>query len=252
MLGIILSGLIPIGFSIMLFILFRKEVTWWEHALLYIASAILIIGFSFTGQWAGTQEREYYGSIIEEARDYEDWNEYIHRTCTEEYKCGTDDDGNDIMCERDYDCSYVDYHPQYYIAYTDIGSSFRLNAAEYNHVKEQLGGERVFVNMRRNYHTDDGDMYKTIFNEGTDSYCPATTTHCYSNRIKNSNVTIFNMKEVSDEQIEEYGLFDYPSAKSEVFFPSVTGYTLPKTNTELGELNGRYGSELQIRVFLWV
>lgn len=253
MFWIFLTILIPIVLSIYLVVKYKKEVVWFEHLWLYGYTGVLILIAFLITRFGLALYTEYYGSYVTEIRDYEYWNEYIHRTCTETYSCGTDSKGNTKYCTRTYNCDYIANHWQYYRAYTSTGEWFNLNDAEYTHVLKKLGGERRFKDMRRNYHRVDGDMYFTKFepNNG-DEYASATTSHLYENRIKASDLTVFNLREVTDEQFEKYGLHDYPKLRSQIFYPSVIGANLPRTNKELKEINGRYGKELQVRIFFWI
>lgn len=251
MLGLFSTALIPIIFCIILYVKFRANVTLWEYFLQVAASLLITFSIYFINSVAGALFTEYYGSVIVELRDNEEWDEYIYETCTESYACGTDSKGNTQYCTRTYDCSYVDYHAQYYQAITSTGESFRLNHDEYFYLLDRLGRERMFVDMLRDYHDIDGDRYVTTFDNG-DKICWATTSHLYENRIKASDLTIFNLKKVTEEQDERYRLHDYPKLTSEVFFPSVVGANLPKTNEELSIINGIYGKDLQVRNFLWV
>ena len=246
-----LSILIPIALSIYMGLKHRKHVVWFEHLWLYGYSGLIILIFYLISNFAMNWHREYIGSYIKELQDYEYWNEYISQTCTETYACGTDSEGNTKYCEKTYDCSYVENHWQYYSAKTNTGISINLNESEYKHVLAKLGGERIFVDMRRNYHTTDGDMYKTVFDSG-DEYAPVTTTSLYVNKIKSSDLTVFNLKKVTKEEFKKYGLYDYPRLRSKIFYPSLIGSNLPLSNKELKEINGVYGNDLQIKISFWI
>lgn len=252
MINIYIGILVPIILSVVALVKFRKEVVWFEHLWYYGYYAIITFIFYLIINFGLSLTTEYYGSYITEVRDYEYWNEYIHKTCTETYACGTDSKGNTKYCTRTYDCSYVEDHWQYYQAYTSTGESFIVNDEEYNYILKKLGSERMFVDMHRSYYTIDGDMYKTTFTKGKDEYVPVTTWHTYENRIKSSDLTIFNLKEVSKEDIKKYKLQNYPRLNSEIFYPSLIGYNLPMSNKEIMEINGVYGKDLQIRVFFWI
>ena len=243
--------LIPIALSIYLGINYRKLVVWFEHLWLYAYSGLIILIFFLITNFAMNWHKEYLGSYITELQDYDYWDEYIDRTCHREVSCGTDENGNTKYCTESYDCSYVANHMQYYSAVTSTGATVSLNELDYQYALVKLGGEKIFVDMDRDYHSIDGDMHKTIFDSG-DEYVPVTTTGKYVNRIKSSDLTVFNLKEVTKEEFEKYGLYDYPKLESNVFYPSLIGSDLPLSNSELSLINGIYGKDLQLRVFFWI
>ena len=112
---------IPILLTILMFIFYKHEVVWWEYLINFGVAIICIFASKAIIEHTQVTDTEYLGGWATEVRYYEDWNEYIHRTCTRSVSCGKN-------CTRtvSYDCSYVSYHPQYWEMRNSNGSSVRI------------------------------------------------------------------------------------------------------------------------------
>jgi len=66
-------------------------------------------------------------------------------------------------------------------------------------LKNKFGNTRVFVDMNRDYDTDDGDMYLTKYPNTYKSYEFYATKHSYENRVQ-ASTSIFNFPEVTDKE----------------------------------------------------
>lgn len=147
---------IPIIFSIILITLVKHKIVWWEICLLFGASIIISLITQTLIINLLTTDTEYWGNIAFEARYYEDWNEYIHKTCSTTNCTGS---GKNEKCTTTYeDCSYVQYHPKRFILkYAD--DKINISESEYNHLIIQWKCAPEFQNLHRSYHTNDGDLY---------------------------------------------------------------------------------------------
>ena len=90
----IIAFVLPFVVAIFLLIFFRKETTWYEYLLLIVPSILvffitraIMIGYN-------TTDTEYLGDYITKVRHYDEWDEWIHRTCTRQVPCGKDSNGN--------------------------------------------------------------------------------------------------------------------------------------------------------------
>lgn len=145
---------------------------------------------------------------------FEDWNEYIHKTCSRESCSGS---GDSRTCTTDYyDCSYVDYNPEYWEAETNAGTTKYISKTEYNEAVK-LWGNQTFIDMRRPYYTNDGDAYTTkipdsaVSNPYSNKILGYTTKGSYRNKIVSSK-SVFKFKEVSHEEDSIYGLHKWNSS----------------------------------------
>ena len=102
----ILAYLIPLIVAIFLLFFFKKEVVWWEYALIILIPVLVHISTKAIMVACNTTDVEYLGDYITKVRHYDEWDEWIHRTCTRTRKVG------DRTVTETYDCSYRQYHPE--------------------------------------------------------------------------------------------------------------------------------------------
>jgi hypothetical protein len=245
--------LIPFLATIILFFFFKKKVLWWEFTLLFVGS-LAVAGISKLCMLNVTSDTEYWGGVITKVEYYEPWDEWVDQTC--EYACGEDCDSKGENCTTvycEYDCSYRDYHSEYWRVVNNLGESWSVNELEYNRLVKKFNTGKQFVDMHRDYDLNDGDMYETKWG-GEDVTLEATvTTHSYENRVQVSK-DVFNFPEVDTTDIKMYGLYDYPSIHSYYKQSNILG---PIKNKKVHEhtmeiLNGRLGHSKQLKTFVLV
>lgn len=239
---------IPLVVAIALLIFFHHRTTWWEFAIPFAISTILILGFKFGTETSQTRDVEFWGGWVTEAHWYEDWNEYIHRTC---YQCTSYDKNGACTGGYYYDCSYVRYHPEHWRVYDSNGGEHGVKKSVYDYFVKLFGHRPIFVDLGRNHHTNDGDLYKVVWPKTPEAVEPVVTVHRYENRVQAAK-TVFKFQDVGATEITEYGLFSYPSPT--LFdYPTVLGDC--GSTTEAGNESFRYynatlGRSKQLRI--WV
>lgn len=242
--------IIPFIAAAVMLIFFHKRTKWWELGIPFAAAIIVIVGFKFAGEWSATKDGEFWGGWVVEARYYEDWNEYIHKTCYRESCSGS---GKNRTCTSvAYDCSYVDYHSEYWQVNDSNGSAHRITQGSYNQFVKLYGQRPMFVDMHRSYHTDDGDMYKTAWPGTEATFEEVFTEHSYENRVQASR-SVFSYRKIGEDEVASRGLFTYPEKVSLFDFPSVLGDCGPGTdaaNKRLQYHNAKLGRSKQVR--MWV
>ena len=240
---IYLSLLFPFITIAILQIWWRHKVAWWEITLPLIPSIIIIPVSSFIGYRSQVIDYERRGSVTVKVEYYEDWDEYIYQTCTRTVSCG-----KDCTTTETYDCSYVDYHPAYWLAHGIHGETVRISQSQYNWAIKRFGNQK-FVDLHRNYDSNDGDKYVSYWDRKDDKFIPLFTTRSYYNKVL-PNTGLFEFKEISEE--EKKGLFDWPTLKNEFYDPCILGRApnLQVADSILQKFNAVYGKQLQIRV--WV
>lgn len=244
---IYLALLVPVLAALVLLVFFRHRMAWFEYSIPFVVSVILVVASKAITEGVQTCDKEFWGSNVRLAEYYEDWNEYIHRTCTESYPCGTDSKGNTEYCTRTYDCSYVDYHSAYWEIATTSKEVLSISSEEYDRLAQQFGNQE-FVELNRNYHTDDGDKYVTAWQDERETARPVVTEHSYENRVQASD-DVFNFPPVSKEDIAFYGLHDYPEVRN-YSCRTILGFDDALAEKELRFINGDLGPHKQVRV--WV
>jgi hypothetical protein len=232
-----------------LFLFFKDKVLWWEIALLLAVSLITGASFKWIATSNLTKDYEYWGTRFERVEYYEEWDEWIEETCSEE--CCCDAEGNGCSTTY-YDCSYRDYHSEYYLKVDHLGNKYNITKEEYLRLKAKMGNS-TFKDMNRDYYRIDGNMYFTTWNRKMEDYECISTIHEYENKtqaVKN----VFNFPDVDSTDIETYGLFEYPKAtgKSRFYQRNILGFNDPSAEHKLQIVNGELGCQKQVRVYVLV
>lgn len=242
-----LALLIPVVTAIVLLVFFSHKTVWWEFLIPFGLSIFLIGMFKLGAEISQTTDTEFWTGWGYEARYYEDWNEYIHRTCTREVCSGT---GERRSCHTEfYDCSYVDYHPEYWIVHESNGQKLRITESKFNELSKRWNN-KSFVDLRRNYHTNDGDMYVSKWDQSLSTMEVLTTAHSYENRVAATN-NVFTFPEVEEETKKRYGIWNYPPIYRDWKQPSLLGVdSSHEASVALNKLNARLGREKQVKFFI--
>jgi hypothetical protein len=234
---------IPILTSLFLFFVFRHKTVWWEFLIPFGVSILAIFISKVIIDAANTHDIEYWGSIVTESRYYEDWNEYIHQTCTRTVGSG------DNQRTETYDCSYVQYHSEYWMIYTTSGESMNVNKDTYHYLVKKFGKKPTFKDMHRSHHTDDGDMYWVKWDRSKERAEPVVTEHSYTNKVQASD-DVFNFPEVDTMEVRLYGLYDYPEHNNVFDYSGLLGSDDQEAHKELEYVNGLVGPEKQCRIWI--
>jgi hypothetical protein len=253
--------IVPVILTIIAFFIFKEKLTRWELILPSVTCFIFILVFNLAVEKGLTADTEYWGYLGNRAEYYEYWETWVSRTCTESYPCGTDSNGNTTYCTRTYDCSYCDKNNPKWLLISTSGKSHEISKEKYLELKKRWNSSETFVDLNRritkNYRCgQDGDMYYIKWNGNIYTSEQITEKKYYENRIKVSK-NAFNFKDISDEEKEFYGLYDYPK---------VTGYTqnaliynsdislskskLDSLNKSLKYINGKLGPKQELKLFV--
>ena len=271
---IYLALLIPI-FTTLGFYLWKKyEFKWWEFFIPIFGTLLVIVGTKLIFDTTNAKFTEWWGSTSIAVYEEEPWNEWIHQTCTESYPCGTDSDGNTQYCTRSYDCSYqADYGPEWYFQ-TDIGETVGCYENDYEEMLAKWGTPKVTVKKRENHaprdravHSDGTKfagtkvgsvsyVYKYTWDRKENSRVGFTSKHRYKNRIKSSDLSVFNITVVTEEDADSLKLFKYPEGpkgRDGLDFPTIMGENVPKDiHDRYRAINGKYGKSDSLRLWILV
>ena len=229
---------------------FRKELVWWEYLVVFFSPLLFIILSTIVIKNnipESTTTTNWYST---DAVYTEHWNEYIHKTCTESYACGSYTTGSGKTrsthtkyCTRTYDCSYVDDHPAQWELNFSGGQSLNISPSEFE-AKCGLWGTKKFVEMNRHFHTVDGDRYACAWDNKPEHVSTYTVPTKYENRLLVTK-NIFGFRKVDSAEIARYGLPKEPSdefsATTEFQFTNGPLIT-QQAYRELYETNGIFGS----------
>jgi len=243
---IFFSVLIPIITAVFLYVFFKHKTVWWELFIPMVISVIFIVIFKYVAISFVSSDTEYWSDIVVQANYYEEWDEYIHKTCE---SCETDSKG-DRKCHT-YDCSYVDTHPQYWEIVTKTGWVMNIDNDEYNRLIRRFKCKPIFVDMDRDYYTNDGDSYKIIWDGSDDKLECVVRSHEYENRTQVSD-GIYNFHDVSDKDIKKYKLQSYPSINKYHKQRHLLGASDKVAEHNLDIINAKFGPTRELKAFVIV
>jgi len=196
--------------------------------------------------------KEYWGSFVSNVQYYEEWNQWITKTCTRECCC---DDKGENCSEESYDCSYCETHPAQWILTTTTGESISIDQNEYIKIRHTLGGEK-FVELNRDFYTKDGNEYYCSWeNHDSTKAIPVSTLHYYENRVKAADQSVFHYEKVSSDDVKKYSLKEYPMIYNYYKMTSVIGDSSSDASTadkKICYINGFLGNKKQVKVFVLV
>jgi hypothetical protein len=238
--------IIPFLVSVFLLFFFRKKVVWWEYIVMIAVPIVVSLIVRLIMVSYNNTDTEYLGDYITKVRHYDDWDEWVHRTCTRTVKSGK------TTVTQTYDCSYRQYHPERWSYFDQDGEEHWLfYEEEFDEIVRRFGTKMIFVDMHRRYYTDDGDAQEYRWNGSEKTAWPVTHSHTYKNKLQNSR-SIFNFEEIDKEYADSIGLYDYPPIEMYDQNP-ILSHTikLPKNQEDaLRYTNGFYGKKHQFRVFV--
>ena len=273
---IYLALLIPLIVTGVFFIFKRHGFVWWEFFIPFFATLFAVVISKVIIDHSSVQFTEYWGSTVVSVYEEEPYNYWHHETCSREYACGTDKDGNTTYCTEYYDCSHQDDVGPSWSAKTNIGETFNITEKEHDELVKRFKTNRVRIETHENHDPKDkcvssngtkfegqrvGEysyVYETRWGGSDETRKSYVSQHTYENRIKASDLSIFNISVVTDELADSLGLFKYPEHKGGFFqmtngleYPTILGGNVSKDIQEkFRNLNGKFGHSNQLR--LWV
>ena len=246
--------LIPVLATIVMFIFFdKRKIAWWEYLMLFGVSVLTILIAKLIIETSMTSDTEYWGDVAYKVQYEGAYDEYIHRTCTESYPCGTNSNGGTKYCTRTYDCSYIENHPPRWRIINKHGSSVRISKSEYNRIKSKWGNEKK-TGKHSNYHTYDNGIYSSFWTKKRDLIECIVTEHTYENRVQAAH-TVFDFEDVTEEQKEKHGLYDYPKIYKGFKQISILGdgdKTQEVAEKNMQILNAKLGPKKQLKAFILI
>lgn len=254
---------IPVIFAILLILFFSKKVTWWEMILPTVVGLVMIFGMKGCMRMSNVSDTEYISHHVVKAVYEEHWNEWIKKTCSERYACGTETyttgSGSSRTthtrtkyCTRYYDCSYCQDHPAKWYIVDDNGDSYSITQQKFEELCAKWNS-RAFVEMNRRAYTIDGDEYVTTWNSDRSTVMATHETHTYENRVQASH-SIYNFAEVSDSDKVQNHIFEYPeiAGYSQNCIMSYNYAVSQQQQDKANEINAMLGKKKQVHYFVCV
>lgn len=244
---------LPFITAAVLLYFFKEEVAWWEYLVLIIPSILFTLLTKEIMISIKTSDTEYWGGYVTKIRHYDEWDEWIERTCTREVPCGTDKNGNTIYRTETYDCSYRQHHPEMWFYMNNLCRyEIPVDKELFDIIKRKLQARMIFVDMHRHYYRIDGDAQDYYWDGKKEHIYTITEPHSYTNKIIASN-SIFKFEKISKKEATEYGLYDYPKIINLEQKPVLNKYGFYVSKEEINDIqyiNAIYGSKKQFRVYL--
>lgn len=250
--------LIPIVTVLILAIGYSKKLLWWEYLVILGTVPLLIWGAQATIEYNMTTATEMMGGYINHVEYHEYWKEWEHETCTQEYACGTDSEGNTEYCTEIYDCSHYEDHPEYWEAFDSNKASWSITKETFDSFVK-LFGNKTFVNLDHSNHYDmtrsecvDGNEYDTnLPNPYTDNQIESTTvTHSYTNKVQASH-SVFNFPTIDPKKTFVYNRPPIDGWHQDAIIGEA-GPTKKEGERQLGIVNGILGHPSKVHVYVLV
>ena len=238
--------ILPFIVALFLLLFFRKETMIWEYVLLIVPSLLLLLVIRLIMISVNQTDTEYLGDYITKVRHYDEWDEWVHRTCTRTYKVG-----NTTRTET-YDCSYRQYHPEKWTYFNSRGKEYPIFFKEdFEYIKNRFNSPMKFVDMKRRYHRIDGDAQDYYWDGKEDTFYAVTEPNVYVNKVQKSK-SIFGFEEISKKEANEVGLYDYPYIERNDQLPVLSDSIIVdgKEIDAVRFVNGMYGSKYQFRLYI--
>lgn len=242
--------LIPVAAAILLLIFQGRRMTWWELVLPVVVGVFVILLCKVFSEAVQTRDKEYWTGYGVVAEYYESWDEEV--PCThEKYRTETDRDGNKIEVFDGYEHSYdVDDHPPYWEITDNNDITIGISKSDFEGLAKRWGN-RKFVELHRDYHSNDGDKYVTRWDNSDATMEVVTTIHSYENRVQVAS-SVFNFTDVSDDDRKSLELVEYPDV-DDYDSPSIIGVDAPDRRTadrNLSVINAKLGKSKQVRIWI--
>jgi len=268
-----LAILVPILVTAIFYFIRKHQFTWWEFFIPIGSVLIAIMVSKLIIDYSSVHFTEYWGSTIVAVYEEEPYNYWQHQTCSY-----TTSNGKTTTTHY-YDCSHqVDVGPDWY-AVTDLKEKFDITEKQHDELVRQFKIKKTAIETRDNYDEDDrctgskgtkfegkavGEVsyvYQTSWNGEDNTRKAYTSKHSYENKIKASDLTIFNISIVSEDQADSMKLFKYPEYKGDGLFSLTQGLEYPtilgdkigdNVQEKFRRLNGKFGVSNQMRLWILV
>jgi len=239
--------IVPVLAAIASWLFFDKKMLWWDPGVSIIATIIVVFVCVRVSEISQTADTEWLGFYVAEARYYEPWDEKV--TYTEEVNDGDTRDSRGRVQHNSHTevRTRIDEHAPEWTFILNSGEEVWVDQEDYEKWKT-VWKKTELVDMHRDYHSKDGDMYRVPFDNVTDHLAPYVIEEIYENRVKASG-SVFKHKKIDDPK--SLGLYDYPSIV-EHDLQAVMGNCSRSSDADtiLRRANAMLGMHKQVRMFI--
>lgn len=238
-----LAYIAPVLTCAFLLVHFQDYEQWWIYAVMAAVSALLL----WLAMRRGTRTKEYLSAYAISIVHHEPWVERV--TYQETY---TDSKGNSRTRTK---VRYV-HHPDVWFMPMNTGVAPHISRSTYDYYRRLWGTP---VNHIHPFHPNcvsGGGGQEYYWDRVYENAATHTYKGLYVNYVKYSD-SIFNERQPSKEEIEEYGLVDYPDFSSRhleteavLVSPLLPIESSDDLNGPIWLFNAYYGESNQIHVFI--
>lgn len=243
---------IPFITALFLLFVFNKKIVWWEYIVLIIPSLLFSLITQLIMVSINSTDTEYWGGYVTKITYYEEWDEMVLVTKTRRVPCGVDSKGHTRYRTETYTVRERRYHPERWVYVKNESNIERTISEEtYNAIKNRFAKKPIFRDMHRDYHRIDGDAYDVHWDGSVEHLYETTTAHRYKNKVKaKESHTIFKMSEISDEEANKLGLYNYPKINHLTQTPIIGKTVSDKEMQRIKYINATYGKQDQFRCYI--
>lgn len=258
--------LVPLIVTIIFYLIKKHKFMWWEFFIPIVSVFFMILISKTIINYSSIHFTEYWGSTITAVFEEEPYNEWHSEQCS---YTTTDSKGNTTT--HYYDCSHQEnYGPEWY-AVTNLNERFNISEKLHDKLVKQFGDKKFVIDSHNNYDNDDycvnsngtkfdgkevGDksnIYQTSWNGDDNTRKSYVSEHSYVNKIKATDLSIFNIKMVDEKDVDSLGLFRYPEISNGLDFPTILGGNVSDNIQEkFKRLNGKFGVSNQLRIWILI
>lgn len=239
---------IPILTALSMFVFFnKKRIALWEYLLLFGSSIVVIFVSKLIIEYSMIRDVEYWSETAYEVEYEGAYDEYINKTCTEEYPCGQNSDGEIRYCTKTYDCSYITHYPPKY-SIKGKNRSVSIKKSEYDRIKNKWGNEKKTGYHSNSYSYDDG-IYSSFWLNRRELIECIVTEHSYENKVQ-ATKTVLDFQKVTVDDIHKYGLFEYPEIYDNYKQNHIIGFSDDSAEKNMQILNAELGQKKELKTFI--
>lgn len=246
--------ILPFITALFLLIVFHKKMVWWEYIVLIAPTLLFVFLIQIIMIEINAIDTEYLGSYVTRITYYEEWDEMVWRTKTRRVPCGVDSNGHTKYRTETYQVRERAYHPEKWV-YVDSESKteHQISKETYDIIKKRLSSKPIFRDMKRKYHRIDGDAYDIFWDKSVNHIYEITTPHEYKNKISaKESHTIFKFSNISEDEANKIGLYDYPKVNDLTQNPILGGNPSDNEIQRIKYINAMYGKQYQFRCYILI
>lgn len=206
---------IPLLATIYLLVFHLKATKWWELLIIWSVAIVSIFVSQIIVEKISVSDTELWGfngikAVYDEPYQY--WG-----TCSRTYACGEtcSGSGKNRSCSTKYCTEYYDckkWGGNNAWLYDQMGGKRHISPAKFKNLEANQWKNSKFIELNRQKTMRiivDGDRRVTVWPKTWDTSEPIAEEHTYENRTQQS--TTMRFLKVTEEQVESYGLFEYPT-----------------------------------------